>query len=147
MLPNTLPDYEIWYTAGPMTGKPFFNYPAFREMAAALRKRGKTVISPVELDTPEIAAHAEVSPDGCLEALRKDTGETFGTILARDIILVADKVDAIAVMNGWRSSKGTKLELFVAYLCGKPVFRYPSMRRMSFASYLLQLLRDVERNG
>lgn len=131
------------YLAGPMTGIPQFNFPAFDAAREALENLGHTIIPPDDLDDPTIRRVALASEDGVLDPSPFDNGETWGDFLSRDVKIVADCVDGVAVMGGWRTSRGARLELFVAYLTGKPVFRYPSMRRMSFATFLATLLRDA----
>jgi len=110
------------YLAGPMTGLPQFNFPAFDAAAKMLRDAGHEVISPAELDDPETRKKALASPDGAPGSGSHD-GETWGDFLARDIKLIADgTLDVIWVLPGWESSKGALLETFVhAGLMGKPV--------------------------
>lgn len=114
------------YLAGPMTWRPAFNIPAFDEAAEALRSRGFEVVSPAELDDPKSRAVALASPDGNPLNYRDDTGETWGDLLARDVKLIADGgIQAIVVLPGWESSRGARLETFVANaLCDLPVYRY-----------------------
>lgn len=116
-----------YYVAGPMTGFPQFNFPAFDSAAADLRGRGFDVVSPAEMDNEETRAMAMASPDGA-PGSGSSNGETWGDFLARDVKLVADQVDGIAVLPGWQNSKGARLETFVAFICGKPVRHYPSLR-------------------
>lgn len=110
-----------YYLAGPMSNIPQFNYPRFFELARILREEGFTIVSPAELDSPETVKAAMASPDGSLGS-GVVNGETWGDFLARDVKLVADDVDGVFVMEGWESSKGAKLELFVAHLAKKPIF-------------------------
>lgn len=114
------------YVAGPMTGIPQFNFPAFEAVATDLRARGFEVVSPAELDDPESRAAALASEDGDPAAYNSVTGETWGDLLARDVKLIADGgIEAIVVLPGWESSRGARLETFVAnVLCGLPVYRY-----------------------
>ena len=109
------------YLAGPMTGIPQFNFPKFDRIADGLREKGYVVISPAEMDDPETRAMALASPDGA-PGSGTSKGETWGDFLARDVKLVADEVDAVAVMDGWSASRGARLECFVALLCDKPVY-------------------------
>lgn len=108
------------YIAGPMTGIPQFNFPAFDAAADVLRQRGYTVVSPAECDDPETRAQALASPDGA-PGSGSANGETWGDFLARDVKLISDHVDGIVVLPGWRGSRGACLEVFVAHLCDKPV--------------------------
>lgn len=125
------------YLAGPMTGIPQFNFPLFIAAAGELRDRGHEVVTPAELDSPKARKAALASPDGDLVAYETKTGETFGSLLARDVKLIADgDIEAVVVLPGWRRSRGARLETFVAFLCGKPTVYYPTLKRVPFTSLL-----------
>lgn len=126
------------YVAGPMTGIPQFNIPAFDRMSEALRRSGYRVVSPVELDGPEYREWAMLSEDG-VSMEGNPFGWSWGHVLARDIELIADgdevgPIDGIVVLPGWHNSKGARLETFVAFLSGKPTFTwdaaYEELRRV-----------------
>lgn len=110
------PDFQPgrWYLAGPMSGLPQFNIPAFDAAAKMLRDTGLKVISPAELDAPEIRAKYLASTDG---ASLPDT-PTWGTFLSRDVKIVADQVKGVILMPGWEKSRGARLEAYVGLLCG-----------------------------
>lgn len=109
------------YIAGPMTGLPQFNIPAFVSATERLRAAGFEVVSPVERDSDAVREAALASPDG---KLTNDSiaGETWGQILARDVAIVADEVDGVVVLPGWNRSRGARLEVTTALLCNKPIF-------------------------
>ncbi|MCJ1887384.1 DUF4406 domain-containing protein [Pseudomonas sp. LA21] len=87
------------YLAGPMTGLPEFNYPAFHAEAARLRQLGYHVENP-----------AEINPEG---------GD-WAACMRRDIPqLIA--CDTIALLPGWDKSKGARLEYHVATELGMQV--------------------------
>lgn len=101
------------YLAGPMSGYPQFNFPAFFAAAKKLREAGFEVISPAEIDCKE---------DGDV-ALRSKTGDpieasrSWGDFLSRDVKLIADTgIEGIVFLPGWSKSKGAKLEAFVGLL-------------------------------
>ena len=132
----TIPEeHQPVYIAGPMTWIPHFNFPAFDAMALSLRQFGIDVVSPAELDNPEIRAAALASPDG---APGSSGADTWGDFLSRDVKLVADGVGSVAVMIGWEKSRGARLEAFVATLCKKPVYDLRTFARDDFRS------RDVK---
>jgi hypothetical protein len=108
-----------WYTAGGMTGYPQFNYPLFLSVAKRLREAGYTVVSPAELDTPKMQALAMASKDGSLATMEKESGETWGDVLARDVKLISDKIGGIIVLPNWFLSRGARLEVFVGLLTNK----------------------------
>ena len=101
---------KIYYLAGPMNGYPQFNFPKFHRVAAALRAKGLTIISPAEQDSPAVKAAALASKDGKFDASGKIAGETWGEILSRDVLIIADKIDGIIFMDGWEKSRGANLE-------------------------------------
>jgi len=110
------------YIAGPMTGLPQFNIPAFDAMALRLREVGYKAVSPAELDDPEMRAISMASPDGAIATIESH-GSTWGDFLSRDVKLIADSdIDAVVVLPGWETSRGARLETFVAHLCGYPIY-------------------------
>lgn len=80
------------YIAGPMTGYPELNYPAFHSAAEKLRSMGFEVVSPAELNP---------ITEGYREAMRKD-------------ILALLECDHICLLDGWEKSKGATLEHHIA---------------------------------
>lgn len=111
------------YIAGPMTGIPQYNFPAFDKMAARLRDGGHTVVNPAELDDPKHRAIAMASPDGAEQTADLFDGSTWGDFLARDVKLIADTgIEAIVCLTGWEKSKGAKLETFVGHLKRIPIY-------------------------
>lgn len=85
------------YIAGPMTGYENFNYEAFHAAEAALRAAGYEPINP---------AHSEA---------KNDTGKprAWGWYLRHAIRALMD-ADGVALLPGWRSSRGALLEKDVA---------------------------------
>lgn len=113
----------IWYLAGPMTGRPQFNYPAFINAATLLRTLGHTVISPAEQDPPEIREAAMRSANGDLADLA-DLGDSWGKALGRCVETVADHCTGIVFLPTWERSRGTRLEAMTGLLCGREFAYY-----------------------
>lgn len=105
----------IWYLAGKMSGLPQFNFPKFDEVTTTLREKGMAIVTPSELDSPEIRAAALASKDG--QPL--GVGGSWGDFLARDVKVISDQVDGVILMYDWISSKGARQEAFTALQCGK----------------------------
>lgn len=106
-----------WYLAGPMTGIPQFNFPAFEAAAWALRQKGMTIISPHEEDPPEIVRAALRSVDG--DPAMLGGPEVWGQRLAHDVQLISNGVAGLVMLNGWQFSRGACLEATVALLAKK----------------------------
>lgn len=85
------------YIAGPMTGIPEFNFPAFNAAAAELRDAGHDAVNPAE-----IVPDTKVSWLDCMRA---------------DIKGLVD-CDAIFLLPGYEKSKGASLELHIAMSLG-----------------------------
>lgn len=117
-----------WYTAGPMSGYPQFNYPLFERAAAYLRGLGLTVVSPAELDSEKMRQLAYGSRDGDLKTMEQQSGETWADVLARDVKLIGDRIEGIVLLPKWYESPGARLETFVGLLQLKK-------RPFQFASY------------
>lgn len=81
------------YIAGPMTGLPELNFPAFHAAALRIREIGHIAINP-----------AEINPDTSMswqQCMRADIAELV-------------KCDAIHLLSGWEKSKGATLEAHIA---------------------------------
>lgn len=87
------------YVAGPMTGYPEFNYPAFADACAKLRAAGFDVISPHEINPPDGVEHP------------------WSYYMRRDIRGLLD-AHAVVVLPGWEDSKGARLETDIATALG-----------------------------
>jgi Domain of unknown function (DUF5664)/Domain of unknown function (DUF4406) len=97
------------YIAGPMTGYPEFNFPAF-DAARDYLERDWNVISPADMDR-ELgfdAAVDEVTPEFLRDAMRRD----INAVMA---------VDAVYALAGWEQSKGASAEVALAEWRGIPV--------------------------
>jgi nucleoside 2-deoxyribosyltransferase len=99
------------YLAGPMTGHPENNHPEFRTQAAFLRSRGLDVVNPAELD----------------DVVGMD--REWEWYMKRDIELLVG-CDAVAVLDGWRMSRGARLEVYIA----------SALSMMVFSAYNLELV-------
>lgn len=119
-----------------MTSLPGFGFLHFDAVAAELRARGVDVVTPSELDRPATRKAALASVDGDPEAYYRATGESRGKLLGRDVRIVIDDVDSVIVLPGWRRSVGARLETFTAWLHGKPVLYYPTLRRVPVPSLM-----------
>lgn len=85
------------YIAGPMSGLPELNFPAFHEAAARLRARGFEVVNPAEIN-----ADPSTGWEACMRA---------------DIAQLVT-CDGIALLPGWEHSRGAKLEKHIAEAIG-----------------------------
>ncbi|MDH0640963.1 DUF4406 domain-containing protein, partial [Pseudomonas sp. GD03860] len=81
------------YIAGPMTGLPGFNFPAFNTMAATMRAEGWHVENPAE--------HGHVEGAEWADYLRHDIGRMA-------------TCEAVMLLPGWSKSRGAQLELHIA---------------------------------
>lgn len=88
------------YVAGPMTGMPEFNYPAFRAAADALAARGYEVEDPSTNTNPT-------------------PGDYHGWLRAGLAQLI--RCDGVALLGGWEASGGARLEVSVGATLGMRV--------------------------
>ena len=115
-----------YYLSGPMTGIDDYNFPAFHEAAARLRKQGFTVFNPAE------------SFDG-----KQDLDWT--TYMKHDYEAILN-CGAVMLIDGWRNSLGATLEVLFALSVGKPVFEltgYGSSRLYHSSLTARQMTEDL----
>lgn len=93
------------YIAGPMTGLPDLNFPAFHAAAAYLRGLGYPVESPAEINADPAA--------GWVECMKLD-------------IVALVQCERIYLLHGWQLSRGARLEFDIATaLSLDVVFQWP----------------------
>lgn len=85
------------YIAGPMTGLPAFNYPAFHAAEAQLRGVGYRTLNP--------AVNAKPDPE---------TWEGYMRAAIAQLI----QAGGIALLDGWIDSRGARLEVGIAQALG-----------------------------
>lgn len=86
------------YVAGPMTGLPEFNYPAFNEAAERLQGAGYRVLNPVDSE--------QHNPT-------PGTPQPWDWYMRHALRMVLE-ADGLALLPGWRASRGARLEVRVA---------------------------------
>ncbi|WP_225784689.1 DUF4406 domain-containing protein [Xenophilus sp. Marseille-Q4582] len=92
-----------WYIAGPMTGLPELNFPAFHARAAELRAAGFEVENPAEIN-----ADPKAKWEDCMKA---------------DIARLVT-CDAVLLLPGWEKSRGARLEAHIAQELGLQLVAY-----------------------
>lgn len=102
------------YLAGPMTGYPEFNVPAFKTAKEALEKKGFKIMLPVDIENAK---------DGWL----------WGDYLAEDIRIVCNECEGIILLPEWERSRGAKLELAAALMQS---LKYPDFEFYEYYPYL-----------
>ena len=92
------------YLAGPMSEIPGLNFPAFHAAAADLRAAGHEVFNPAETD------FGKPSED-----------VTYREALAVDLGWICSQADAVALLPGWRHSRGVRAEHAAALAIGMTI--------------------------
>jgi len=106
------------YLAGPMTGIPEFNHPAFRENARLLRSVGYEVFSPAEHD---LDLGIDVAGKTGNETLTDFSAVSIRDVLGDDLDWICREADGLAVLPNWKGSKGTRAEIATALAIRIPV--------------------------
>jgi len=99
------------YIAGPMTGLPEHNFPAFHAAAERLRKAGWKVINPAE----NFGGRTDLPRE---RYLREDVAQLV-------------RCDAIALLPGWEESRGAKLEYLLARELGLKVIDVATLQPLA----------------
>jgi len=105
------------YIAGPMGGIKDWNYPEFFRVAEELKALGYDVINPAENNGTTLEdAIADV---GSIE----EPTRPWSYYIRKDLKHLAD-ADAICLLDGWKNSKGARLEVTVAKELDMPIYIY-----------------------
>lgn len=118
-----------FYLAGPMTGYPLQNFPAFADATAWLRTQGHVVLSPAEMDL-------DLGFDPAIPL--EDQGFDWTETMERDLEALMT-AQAVAFLPGSRRSTGALAEYEVARALGLRVFALaaPAPFTLTEASYEL----------
>lgn len=117
------------YLAGPMRGYPRCNFDRFAEVAASLRSRGLTVVSPHEHDLNKGIDPDTFDPNDPIPA----------DCLKWDMIQAAD-CDMIVFLDGWEKSQGAIFEATVGLMFGR--LMATEHGRTLFAPEVVKAVRD-----
>lgn len=98
------------YVAGPMSGLPDFNFPAFENATKTLREQGHEVFSPAENDLKMWGDMTSVKANA-----------NYRDCLRVDLNWILDHAEAIALLPGWEKSKGVAAERALAHALGLQV--------------------------
>ena len=101
------------YISGPMTGMPEFNYPAFHAAARRLRQAGWDVINPAE------------NFGGCTDLPR----EVYMRLDVTHMVACS----AIAMLPGWRTSRGARVEYLLAHELGMEILDAETLQPLADA--------------
>lgn len=117
-----------FYLAGPMSGIPDRNFPAFHDAAAHLRALGVDLISPAELEWEQGLPVEGDLPEG----------STYGDVLGRDVKIVIDDVVGLILLPNWEKSVGARIEAFVGLVTYKTfdVYLGEGLRRNVTREYI-----------
>jgi hypothetical protein len=104
------------YIAGPMTGLPDWNVPAFSEAAEALRAGGYEPVNPAE-------------------AFGGDTSRTHQEYM-REACRQLATCQGILLLEGWRESKGATFECCIAHVLGMEFYQWGDILGYPFSKLL-----------
>lgn len=112
----------VIYIAGPMRGKPDWNYAAFNAAELQLRHSGWEPINPATLDenyqdTKDLGNPEDFDPYS--SKIHKDANRR---IMKRDVDAICDHCDAIYMLDGWEASRGACAEFYLASAIGLDIY-------------------------
>lgn len=112
-LPFNEPEPRRIYIAGPMSGIPDYNRPAFYSTAEAFEEGGWEVFNPAENDVRLFGSH-----EACNAAIEANRNQALRVMLGSDLEWICSDADAIAMLPGWEKSYGARAEHATAVALG-----------------------------
>jgi hypothetical protein len=112
------------YIAGPMRGKPYFNFHAFDEAKSKLEQDGWNVISPADIDREAGFDALDMPEDSDWNDVDSLPNFSLEESFDRDIAAIRES-DAIYMLKGWEASTGARAEHGCAlWLRKEIIFQY-----------------------
>lgn len=108
------------YVVGPMTGKPYYNWEAFRDAQKVWSWKGHEVNTP--FDATNIIWNAHFGRDFNPYVDKCDYGHPLMLAHWLEDTRILLWADAIILLRGWESSRGSRVEVQTALLMGKRIF-------------------------
>jgi hypothetical protein len=105
------------YLAGPMSGLPSYNFPAFDAAAKQLREAGHTVFNPAENDREN-----GFDATGLQGHEAAEHGFDLREALKQDLSWICDNAEGIALLPGWEASKGARAEVALSRALNIPAW-------------------------
>ena len=99
------------YIAGPMRGKPDWNWASFEIAEALWKAKGHTVFNPCRMG--KAAGYTDASDGNCPKHLRH--------VMLADVACIVT-CDAIALLPGWNDSIGATFEVAVAQFLDMSIY-------------------------
>lgn len=115
-LPFAVHDEDVrpaLYIAGPMSGIPDYNRPAFYEAEEAFTEGGWDVFNPADNDITLFGSF-----EACETAIAEDRQGALREMLGSDLNFICYEADAIAMLPGWEKSLGARAEHATAVALG-----------------------------
>lgn len=111
------------YIAGPMTGIPYFNFPAFDRVSKILKDSFEEVFSPADHDRDLLGKPPAWMPrlsdsDGTWKYWTVPNAPDLRTMLGDDLAWIAKNATDIFMLKGWENSRGAGAEWALAKALG-----------------------------
>jgi Domain of unknown function (DUF4406) len=113
------------YLAGPMRGRPQFNFPTFHKAARVLRALGHQVFNPAERDEETYGKDFAKDNHRGDETSACQKGFSLRDALGDDLDWICREAEAICLLPGWGPSKGAVAEWKTAEALGLKVYYFP----------------------
>jgi hypothetical protein len=110
------------YIAGPMRGRPLYNFPAFDAARDRLQGDGWDVFSPADMDRATGFDPTKLPAD--FDWSKLPPAFDFKVAVDRDLIAIR-RCDAVYMLKGWQDSKGARAERALAEWIGLEVLEEP----------------------
>lgn len=106
----------IIYIAGPMTGKPNLNYPAFFRAEETLVQHDFSVLNPAKIDHQYPTQCAVLEWSGIMrlcKACPECNERTWQWYMRKAVAMLAE-ADGVGLLDGWSESRGARAEVALA---------------------------------